>query len=205
MGDRQFGFLGILPVVDIVLKFDPVDRDYDFDGVTRSPLNEFTRNLEIMTARYRIADGKGGTYVGPANNCSQDSNQTLYATVRYLPETGEELEQRADWGRRNPREAERLSRLVALADDLREKLFPLGSARADWRENAESLGSSFEDNPLVSAWMAILTWRTVLPRVASDTIATIFLEHGASAWVLGTSLVGGDNENLEAVVPIHIG
>jgi predicted Abi (CAAX) family protease len=191
--------------VDIVLKFAPVDTDYDFDGVKRSPLDEFAHNLEIMTARYRIADGKGGTYVGPANNCSQDSNQTLYATVRYLPETGPELEKRADWAKRNPQESERLARLMALAESLRERLFPLGSARADWRENAESLGSSFEDNPLVSAWMAILTWRTVLPREASDSIARIFLEHGASAWVLGTSLVGGDNENLEAVVPIHLG
>lgn len=205
MGNRQFGFLGNLPVVDIVLKFDPVDKSYDFDGVKRSPLDEFARNLEIMTARYRIADGKGGTYVGPANNCAQDSNQTLYATVRSLPQTGNELEKRADWAKRNPDDAERLSRLMALAESLREKLFPHGSARADWRDGEPTLGSSFEDNPLTSAWMAILTWRTVLPREASDSIARIFLEHGASAWVLGTSLVGGDNENLEAVVPIHFG
>jgi predicted Abi (CAAX) family protease len=205
MGDRQFGFLGSQPVVDIILKFDPVDESYDFDGVKRSPLDEFARNLEIMTARYRIADGKGGTYVGPANNCSQDSNQTLYATVRYLPQTDEELQIRADWAKRNPEEAERLGRLMTLAESLREKLFPLGSARADWREQEPTLGSSFEDNPLTSAWLSILTWRTVLPRVASDSIASIFLEQGASAWVLGTSLVGGDNDNLEAVVPLHFG
>ncbi|MES2459296.1 MAG: CAAX protease, partial [Armatimonadota bacterium] len=134
MGNRQFGFLGCLPVLDIVLKFDPVDKDYDFDGVTRSPLDEFARNLEIMTARYRIADGKGGTYVGPSNNCSQDSNQTLYATVRYLPQTDDESSVRDDWARRSPAEAERLAKLMALAESLREKLFPLGSARADWRE-----------------------------------------------------------------------
>lgn len=202
MGNRQFGFLGSLPVVDILLKFDPVDKYYDFDGVKRSPLDEFARNLEIMTARYRIADGKGGTYVGPSHNCSQDSNQTLYATVRYLPQT-DDLRDRADWAKRNPTEAARLERLMALAQSLREKLFPLGSARADWRDDAKTLGSSFEDNPLSSAWMAILTWRTVLPHVAADSIARLFLEHGASAWVLGTSLVGGDNDNLEAVVPIH--
>ncbi|MEL7068621.1 MAG: hypothetical protein AAGN15_08235 [Cyanobacteria bacterium J06581_3] len=37
-----------------------------------------------MMARYRIGDGTGGTYVGPANNCAQDSNQSLCAALRRM-------------------------------------------------------------------------------------------------------------------------
>ncbi|MCU0549723.1 MAG: hypothetical protein MUC48_10285 [Leptolyngbya sp. Prado105] len=33
--------------------------------------------------------------------------------------------------------------------------------------------------------------RTLLPRKASDTIVKVFLDHGASAWVLRTNQVGG--------------
>lgn len=36
-----------------------------------------------MAARYRIGDGTGGTFVRPANNCTQDANQALYAALRH--------------------------------------------------------------------------------------------------------------------------
>jgi len=206
LGDRQFGFLGYYPVVDVLLKFDPVDRDYDIGGVRRSPLDEFARALEVMAARYRIGDGTGAAFVGAANNCSQDSNQTLYATLRQvpLPEDVAEGERRAAWARDNPAEAARLAELAALAESLRRKLFPLGSARADWHTGADALGSTFGDRPLDTAVRALLTWRTVLPRVAANTLATLFLEHGASGWVLGTSRVAGDPSR-DPVPPLHFG
>ena len=52
-----------------------------------SALETFVRQLEAMTARYRIGDGTGGTFVGAANNCSQDSNRALFATLRRSSDT----------------------------------------------------------------------------------------------------------------------
>jgi predicted Abi (CAAX) family protease len=206
LGDRQFGYLGYFPVVDLLFKLDAVCDDYDFDGQRWSPLDELARNLEIMEARYRIGDGTGGAYVGPANNCTQDSNQTLYTTIRRLPQVVRERVSRRDWADRNPDQAERLERLIALTSTLRRRLFPLGGARADWRGDDENeLASTFEDRPLTAAARAILTWRTILPRAACETIAAVLIEHGASAWVLGTSLVGGENDKIEPVPPLNLG
>jgi predicted Abi (CAAX) family protease len=205
LGDRQFGYLGYFPVVDLLLKLDAVCEDYDFDGRRWSPLDELAFNLEIMEARYRIGDGAGGAYVGPANNCTQDSNQTLYTTIRRLPQAVREPISRRDWAERNPAEAERLERLIALTSTLRRRLFPLGGARPDWRgDDDNELGSTFKDRPLTAAARAILTWRTILPRMACETIAAVLIEHGASAWVLGTSLAGGEIDRIEPVAPLHL-
>ncbi|MGB3297566.1 MAG: CAAX protease, partial [Phormidesmis sp.] len=82
MGDRTFGFLGLRPVVDTLIKLDEFTDDYQGKGWVRSPLDRVMYELEIMAARYRIGDGTGATFVGPANNCVQDANQALYAALR---------------------------------------------------------------------------------------------------------------------------
>lgn len=82
MGDRQFGWLGTRPTCDILIKLDAFTNTYAIGSVSVSPLDLMMRQLQVMTARYRIGDGTGGTYVGPANNCSQDSNQALFASIR---------------------------------------------------------------------------------------------------------------------------
>ena len=79
MGDRAFGWLGLRPVVDTLLELDEFTGDYGGEGWRRSPLDRLMYELEIMAARYRISDGTGGTFVGPANNCVQNANQALYA------------------------------------------------------------------------------------------------------------------------------
>ncbi|NET48950.1 MAG: hypothetical protein F6K09_09535 [Merismopedia sp. SIO2A8] len=50
-------------------------------------------------------------------------------------------------------------------------------------------------------WLALSTWRTLLPRRSHDEITTIFLEHGASLWVLRTNQVGGINPDITPRVP----
>ncbi|NJO19146.1 MAG: hypothetical protein HC838_02435 [Spirulinaceae cyanobacterium RM2_2_10] len=82
MGDRQVGWLGTRPVADILIRFPPFTGSYTLGGETRSPLTGFGRQLEAMMARYRVGDGTGATFVGPANNCAQDSNQALYDTIQ---------------------------------------------------------------------------------------------------------------------------
>ena len=80
MGDRQFGWLGSRPVVDIIVKLD-VFEEYNFGGNLRFPLNALAYQLDQMMARYRTGDGTGATFVGPANSCVQDSCQALYQAI----------------------------------------------------------------------------------------------------------------------------
>jgi predicted Abi (CAAX) family protease len=37
---------------------------------------------------------------------------------------------------------------------------------------------------------ALLSWRAMTPHWASNAVARVFLEHGATAWVLRTNQVG---------------
>ncbi len=54
-------------------------------------------NLEQMTARYRIGDGRGATYVAAANNCAQDYSQALYAAIIEIRELLETTTDLAAW------------------------------------------------------------------------------------------------------------
>ncbi|WP_258003762.1 CAAX protease [Fischerella thermalis] len=203
LGDRQFGWLGIRPTTNILIKYDPFTEDYDINGIRRSALQTLIRELEIMTARYRIGDGTGGTYVGPANNCSQDSNQSLYAAIkaieRAIKSNNPEYQ---NWLEGNPEDATRLQKLVKLGKSLRWELLPFGVARADWQNYTESLGSSLEDSPLKQLFTGLISWRAMFPRKASDTVTEIFLKQGAAVWVLTTSQVGGCDPDIAAVAPM---
>ncbi len=84
MGDRQFGWLGNRPTCDILLRLPCFTEPYIMEGVRPSALRWMESFLMAMTARYRIGDGTGATYVGPANNCSQDSNQALFAAIQQM-------------------------------------------------------------------------------------------------------------------------
>ena len=212
MGDRQFGWLGIRPVSDILIKLDAVTEDYEVDGVKHSPLRVLIRQLEIMTARYRIGDGTGVTYVGPANNCAQDSNQALYAAIRAIqvaiqsrptdiPFAIKSNPQFKNWLLRHPELATYFKQVVNLGKALRHELLPFGVARADWQNSIEDLGSSLEDSPLKQLFTALLSWRTILPHKASDTVTQIFINQGASIWILSTSQVGNSDPDIAAIAP----
>ena len=82
LGDRQFGWLARRPTCDLLIKLDAFTEGYALPNRTRSALDLLITQLEVMTARYRIGDGAGGTYVGAAHNCSQDSNQALYTALK---------------------------------------------------------------------------------------------------------------------------
>jgi predicted Abi (CAAX) family protease len=205
MGDRQFGWVGTRPVCDILIRFDPFTGSYDVDGMQRSPLNTMLSQLEAMTARYRIGDGTGGTFVGPANNCAQDSNQALFASIRSLTqmiESNQSLLQ--GWLTNNPTQAHRYEQLLSINTKLYRKLQPLGSPRTDWETNEFNLGTTLEDEPLRNLWTGLGSWRTLLPRKASDTIVQVFLNHGASVWVLRTNQVGGYDPDIEPITPMTL-
>ncbi len=179
MGDRQFGWAGLRPVCDVALRHD---------AFVRGALDALTLQLEVMTARYRIGDGTGGTYVGAANNCSQDSNRALFAALRTLRKTA----------------ADRYGPLHRVARDLRRKLQPFGAPRRDWSRNEYDLGSTMEDAPVRNVLTALGSWRCIFPRIACDTIAGTLLADGASARVLGSEAIGGERSDVAAVVPFAL-
>ena len=205
MGDRQFGWLGTRPVCDILIKQDAFTGYFDFATGRQSALDYMLSQLEVMTARYRIGDGTGGTYVGPANNCAQDSNQALFASLRQIER---KIRANADslrrWSESNPEQAHRFSQLLSLGEELKQKLQPLGAAKSAWEGNDYNLGSTLEDDPIRNMVMGLGSWRTMLPRLASDTVVKIFLDQGASVWVLRTNQVGGYDPDIEPIAPMTL-
>ncbi|MBD2310036.1 CAAX protease [Chroococcidiopsis sp. FACHB-1243] len=205
MGDRSFGWLGLRPVADTIVELDGFTGDYETtDGWKRSPLDRVIHQLEIMAARYRIGDGTGGTFVEPANNCTQDANQALYAALRQISRAIRSHPNVEKWKQQHPEQLHRLEQLERLALDLKHILLPWGTARADWRDRAEVLGSTLEDDPVQNLIRSLLTWRTILPRLTSDEVIEAFLRQGGSAWVLRTNQVGGIDPEIEPVAPMTL-
>jgi predicted Abi (CAAX) family protease len=205
MGDRQWGWAGSRPTCDILIKLDAFTQDYDVNGEKANPLNLMLRHLQVMTSRYRIGDGTGATYVGPANNCSQDSNQALFAGIQQVAralDANPQLQRSLMTG--NPEQAQRFQVLQQLGRELRYQLQPWGGPRADWEKNEFNLGSTMEDAPLRNLRTGLGSWRTILPRVASDTIVRIFLKHGATVWVLRTSQIGGYDPDIAPIAPMTL-
>ncbi|QZZ18872.1 CAAX protease [Leptothermofonsia sichuanensis E412] len=205
LGDRQFGWMGSRPTADILIKLGAFTDDFDINGVHRSVLDGLLEQLEEMVARYRIGDGTGGTYVGPANNCVQDSNQALYMALKRLFDSFKTNPQLQTWMQDDPGEAERYAQLVQLSRDIRRKLLPLGTARADWVENKHMLGISPEEHFFEGLLRGLISWRTLIPRLASEVIARQFLKQNALVWILRTNQVGGYDPDIEPLAPTQIG
>lgn len=204
MGDRQFGWLGSRPTADILIKLDAFTGDYSFGSTRQSPLDNMIHQLEAMTARYRIGDGTGGTYVGAANNCSQDSNRALFASILNLETNVRNgLDLLEQWAAEHPRQAQKFQRLVQLERSLKRQLQPFGIPREDWEHNEYNLGSTLEDEPLRNLLTGLSSWRTLLPRLASDAVVKSFLRQGATVWVLRTNQVGADPE-IEPIAPMTL-
>ncbi|MBD2256598.1 CAAX protease [Pseudanabaena sp. FACHB-2040] len=205
MGDRQWGFLGTRPVSDILIKLPAYTQPFDFDGHRRCALTGLINQLDVMTARYRTGDGTGGTFIGPANNCAQDSNQALYASVKRLEEAiNRDQAYFRQWADEHPEQAQRFAQLLKLRRSIQRQLLPFGSARADWETSDRTLGSNIEDFPLKSLGRGLVSWRTMLPRKASDTVTKVFLDHGATLWVLRTNQVGGYDPDIEPISPLTL-
>ncbi|MBV8884906.1 MAG: hypothetical protein JO235_13055 [Chroococcidiopsidaceae cyanobacterium CP_BM_RX_35] len=204
MGDRQYGWLNLRPVRDVVIKLNALTGDYEIDGVKTSPVDALIDQLQIMMARYRIGDGTGSTYVGPANNCAQDSNQALYAALQPIQKiVQDELKAKA-WLLTHPEGAEQLKQLAQLGRSLKRNLLPFGTARADWKEHEAVLGSSLQDDPIQQLFMGLASWRTMVPRVASDHLITALIHQGATVLVLRTNQVGGLNPDIEPIAPMTL-
>ena len=51
---------------------------------------------------------------------------------------------------------------------------------------------------------SLTNWRSLLPRLANDSLAEIFLNHGASLWLLQTYQVGGWDADIEPIAPTKL-
>ena len=205
VGDRQFGWLGSRPITDIVVKLDVLE-EYNFDGLRRFPLNALAYQLDRMMARYRTGDGTGATFVGPANSCVQDSCQAFYQAINMTLTEINNNTRIKDWIAANPNhpQTKRLQRLVALNQAIEAKLIPW-QTRADWVDPFQSLiGTRLADRPVTTIINALTSWRSLLPRLANDSLAQILLDHGASLWLLQTYQVGGWDEDIEPIAPTKL-
>lgn len=205
MGDRQYGWLGSRPVCDILIKHPSFTDNFEVYGEPYCVLDVLLKQLETMMARYRIGDGTGGTYVGIAHNCAQDSNQAMYAALKRVldaiqsdPDFVKEMQD-------DPGEAVRFRQLVTLTHQIRQKLLPFGSARADWKKGKENLGISPEEDFFQGVMTGLRSWRTLFPRVASEAIAKQFIYEDALVWVLRTNQVGGYDPDIEPIAPTQLG
>ncbi|MEH2075050.1 MAG: CPBP family glutamic-type intramembrane protease [Nostoc sp.] len=208
MGNLQRGWLATRPVSDILIKFDPVTQDYDFDGIKLSPLEQFQQQLQVTMARYRVGDGTGGAMVSPGTSCVQDSSQALYAAIMAIKNQVAKTPQIQTWIRKNPNhpQALRFQQLVELGKSLEQQLAPLGIIRADWQSQAgilagTGIGETTEPFQDRSVWAGLTTWRTIMPRQAQDDLATIFFKHGATMQVLRTNQVGGWQSDIIPIAP----
>jgi predicted Abi (CAAX) family protease len=205
VGDRQFGWLGSRPITDIVVKLDLLE-EYNFDGLRRFPLNALAYQLDRMMARYRTGDGTGATFVGPANSCVQDSCQALYQAIKLTLSEIEHNPQIKAWISANPKhpQTQRLERLVALNKTIEDQLITW-QTREDWVDPFQSLiGTRLADSPVSTVVNALTSWRSLLPRLANDRLAEIFLSYGASLWLLQTYQVGGWDEDIEPIAPTKL-
>lgn len=204
LGDIQRGWLGNRPIADVIIKFAPVTEDYNFGGIKLSPLDEFSEELQKMMARYRIGDGTGSATVTPVTSCVQDANQALYITIKKIDRKVRDNPQIQAWLKAHPNSPQtlRLNQLVKLGEDLEKNLVPLGIVRPDWQQSTGQLaGIKRPDNFLDTISKGVLSWRTIIPRRAHDEIATIFLNNGASAWIVKTNQLGGFDPDILPLAP----
>ena len=216
-GNLQRGWLGVRPISDVLVKIPALSHTYQFGNTTLTPFAEFQRELFIMMARYRTGDGTGAAIVTPARSCIQDSSQALYETIQVIRNQVAAAPEVADWlaNHSDDPQTQLFQNLIDLGQQLQQQLVPLGIARADWNVNADRVAGTRpgdardrEIGERVSTGVAylrsVLSWRTVIPRVAHDSIAAILLDHGAELWFLRTNQVGGQDPTILPLAPTEL-
>ncbi|RZM76582.1 CPBP family glutamic-type intramembrane protease [Leptolyngbya iicbica] len=209
-GNLQRGWLGTRPISDVLVKIPSLSHVYRFGETTLNPFATFQRELAVMMARYRTGDGSGAAIVTPAQSCVQDSNQALYETIQAIKSQVTAQPEIGIWLKTHPDDPQTalFQDLIALGQSLQRELVPLGIARPDWQDNAQVLvGIAASDRParnVNTPLNNLLSWRTVMPRVAYDNVTAILLNHGAELWFLRTNQVGGADPTIRPLAPTEL-
>jgi predicted Abi (CAAX) family protease len=207
MGDRQFGWLGLRPTADILVHFPPLTENFNFDGIRYSPLDNVLHELDVIAARYRIGEGISTPFVSPINCCMQDATQSVYAA---LEQTVSELENNPltiQWLQDHPEheQTQRFRQLGDLVACLGNTVISLNATPSN-RQSSQSMLRPFPiESPLQTMLYTLSNWRSILPRATNDLIAMIFLQLGASLWVLRTNQIGGVDPEIAPIAPTDFG
>lgn len=209
MGHLHRGWLGSRPVLDVLVKSEVLTQPYQLGEIVLDPLSELKTQLQLMAARYRIGDGTGSALVTPAKSCVQDASQAVYHTIQriqYQVQTSPAIQ---TWLAAHPQapQTRRFQELTTLGNALEKELVPLGIVRSDWQQNAQVAAGiaspetfRHTDNFLTQ----VLSWRTLIPRVAQDQIIRIFLNQGTPLWLLNTNQVGGWDPDISPLAPTEL-
>lgn len=209
MGHLNRGWLGSRPVLDVLVKYDALTQPYQFGEILLDPLRELKGQLQLMAARYRVGDGTGSTLVTPAKSCVQDSSQAVYQTLKRIQHHVQTTPAIQTWLAAHPHhpQTQQFQQLAALGNDFEKELVPLGIVRRDWQQNAQIAAGITPRGRFTHSdylWDQVLSWRTLIPRVAHDQVTRIFLEQGAPLWFLKTNQVGGWNPEIEPLAPTEL-
>lgn len=208
-GHLQRGWLGTRPISDVLIKLPALTQDYQFGEITLSPFAELQRQLAIMMARYRTGDGTGAAIVTPAQSCVQDSSQAVYKTIKQIEQRLQNTPDIQQWLAEHPDDpqTQRFQQLLALGQTLARELVPLAIVRPDWQQNAAILAGIETDAQFgtdTNLMTELLSWRTVIPRVAHDQVAMIMLNYQAELWFLRTNQVGGRDTSIMPLAPTEL-
>lgn len=185
-GNLQRGWLGTRPFSDALIPLDaPV-------------LDAIALQAELLAARYRSGDGQGVALVTAATSCVQDSAQALWIALRQLQRQGSVAQAQAPLA--SAAERERLQRLGLALDHL---LTPFGKVRGDWVHNSSLLLAGGQGTFRASQRPldVLLSWRSLLPRGAHDSLAAELLRAGLPLQLLRTNQIPGGDPRLEPMAP----
>ncbi len=209
MGHLNRGWLGSRPVLDVLVKSEALTQPYQFGEMTLDPLAELKTQLQLMAARYRMGDGTGSALVTPAKSCVQDSSQAVYQTIKRIQYQVQMSSAIQTWLADHPQDPQalRFQELTFLGNALEKELVPLGIVRRDWQQNAQvaagiATPGTFRHSDDVLT--QVLSWRTLIPRVAQDQIIRIFLNQGTPLWFLNTNQVGGWDGDISPLAPTEL-
>ncbi len=195
-GNLQRGWLGTRPFSDALIPLGP------------QVLDAIALQAELLAARYRSGDGRGVALVTAATSCVQDSAQALWIALQQLQQQGPGQAEvsvvdppaRQAVVPASAAERERLRRLGLALDHL---LTPFGRVRADWVHNSRLVlaGERGTFQASQKPLDVLLSWRSLLPRGAHDSLAAELLRAGLPLQLLRTNQIPGADPRLEPVAP----
>jgi predicted Abi (CAAX) family protease len=175
-GDRDNGPRGWMyhrPVSDVLIRVPELQKT----STGYQPMEVLKDRLSEMTSRYRTGEGDGSAIVGPAQSCSADSAQALYATTQ-------------DW-RSAVGRGEAGEELLAFSELVASQVTPVfGLAPRAWRKTARN--ESKPDPNRMRVLPALLSPKTILPRDHADGLVEKTLRAGHPSLIIKTDIIAAD-------------
>lgn len=203
MGNLRRGWMYSIPVWDTVFML-PELNPYDIDGRTIDPMLGLERELERMTALYRVGGGSGIAEIGPSVSCVQDSHCALYAGLETFLRQVANQRFVQDWiSRRGPNDPEvmRLKNLHGLVQSLNQAITAFGIPQQNWKEFSRSPLGIRDPKDAKPLFEALVSCKTVFPRWAYERLLRLALERGNVMYNILSVMVGGTLKNLEPLAP----